>query len=85
MGQAGGEHMPFVFSGSLVVQGNGIARVMNRQPHSDRKNRSGAGQRTTGADTRADRDGQGRQNDRRRQSRVALLLTIFYGISATTG
>jgi Ca2+-transporting ATPase len=28
MGQAGGEHMPFVFSGSLVVQGKGLARVM---------------------------------------------------------
>jgi Ca2+-transporting ATPase len=29
MGQAGGDDMPFLFSGSLVVQGKGVARVMS--------------------------------------------------------
>ncbi|MBK1888867.1 cation-translocating P-type ATPase [Undibacterium sp. 14-3-2] len=82
MGQAGGEQMPFVFSGSLVVQGNGIARVM------------ATGSRTAiGKIGQALASVQ--QEPTRVQTEmdkvvkmiafaslaVALLLTIFYGIS----
>ncbi|MDE2429446.1 MAG: cation-translocating P-type ATPase [Burkholderiales bacterium] len=33
MGQPGGEHLPFVFSGSLIVQGKGLALVMATGVH----------------------------------------------------
>ena len=46
MGRPGGDDLPFVYSGTLVVQGQGVAQVRrHRHAHRDRQDRQGAADR----------------------------------------
>ena len=82
-GGPGGDDLPFVYSGTLVVQGRGVARGRGDRPaHRDGQDRQGSPDPGTGEHASADGDPTpGAERWRSLGAALCIVLVVVYGLT----